>query len=295
MIELRPLVVGCDDHSLLPIVLNELKMEVDQNYIVASQPADLLKIIKSSNPVLVIISFKNNQEVIRRICQYFKSVRIPILCLIKHDEIRKLNWNNQDIVFTHSLESIGEAGILSLRIKSLLLLIQNSNKTRCYQNNTTANRDKVIVSNGNLARYVMELDKKSRLLLKIKKSIKQLYFNAEGSVKNSLMSIVNSIQTGNDERLLWDDFKLYFEDLNPLFIKHLSLAHPGLTHMDIKYCCFLKMNLSTDEIRCIFGISQESVRTHKYRLKKKLELSKDQNLLSYIISLPKNEKLEFAY
>jgi len=38
------------------------------------------------------------------------------------------------------------------------------------------------------------------------------------------------------------------------------------------------MNMSNDDIRALLGISQESVRTHKYRLKKKLSLGKDQSL-----------------
>ncbi len=293
MIEQKPLILGCDDHGLLPAVLEELRTEVDHNLILVTRPMELLKIIKSSNPVLLIISFKNNQQIIENISQYFNSVKIPILCLMKRQEIGFLTWNDQEIVFTHSLESIN-AGKLSLRVKSLLLLIQNSNKAKYYQNNHTSNHHNIITDNSNLARYAIELDKKNRSLSRIKKRIKQLYLNVEGPAKKTLISIVNSIQAGKEDRMLWDDFKIYFENINPLFIKQLTSIHPGLTLMDIKYCCFLKMNLSTDEIRCIFGISHESVRTHKYRLKKKLDLSKDQNLLSYIISFPKNEKLELA-
>ena len=83
MIEDRPLILGCDDHSLLPVVLEKLSVKVSQNYILVTRSSDLLKIIKSSNPLLVVIRFRDNQQVIQRICHQFKETKIPILCLLK--------------------------------------------------------------------------------------------------------------------------------------------------------------------------------------------------------------------
>ena len=59
---------------------------------------------------------------------------------------------------------------------------------------------------------------------------------------------------------------------------------PCLTTKDLKYCCYLKMNMSNQDIRHILGINQDSVRMHKYRLKKKMTLSKKVDLRSYINS-----------
>ena len=205
-----------------------------------------------------------------------------------------MQWNEQDIVFTHSVDSASNIEKLSSRIKSLLLLIKNSSRLKRGQELNGSNRKSFVSSNSELARYVLELDQKNRSLMKIKKRIKSLYSSVEGPVKKSLLSIVNSIQTGKKDGKIWKDFRLYFENVNPKFIKQLSSIHPELTPMDIKYCCFLKMNMSTDEIRNIFGISQESVRTHKYRLKKKLDLSKKDDLMAYIISFPKTDVLQLA-
>ena len=96
------------------------------------------------------------------------------------------------------------------------------------------------------------------------------------------MSIVNTIKMSRNDRKHWDDFKHYFEDINPSFLKHLSTKFPCLTAKDLKYCCYLKMNMSNEDIRLILGINQESVRTHKYRLKKKMVLAKHQDLRNYL-------------
>jgi DNA-binding CsgD family transcriptional regulator len=49
------------------------------------------------------------------------------------------------------------------------------------------------------------------------------------------------------------------------------------------------MNMTNDDIRNLLGINQESVRTHKYRLKKKMALSKEQDLLNYLRSVGRKE------
>jgi DNA-binding CsgD family transcriptional regulator len=42
------------------------------------------------------------------------------------------------------------------------------------------------------------------------------------------------------------------------------------------------MNMTNDDIRALLGINIESVRTHKYRLKKKLFLSKEKSVRSFL-------------
>lgn len=87
------------------------------------------------------------------------------------------------------------------------------------------------------------------------------------------------------DRNRWEDFKLYFENVNPNFLNKLRDNHPDLTLKDVKYCCYVTMNMSNDDITHILGINPESVRTHKYRLKKKLGLSKNQSLRHYLAKL----------
>ena len=50
-------------------------------------------------------------------------------------------------------------------------------------------------------------------------------------------------------------------------------------------CTFLRMNLNTKEIADIMGLSVRSIESRRYRLRKKLNLSKDEDLVSNLISL----------
>jgi len=131
----------------------------------------------------------------------------------------------------------------------------------------------------------MELDQKVEVLMKVKDRIADLYPRVDDPTRTELTSIVNSIRQSANDNKLWEDFKLYFEKTNPDFLYLLVQRHPGLTPKDLKYCCYLKMNMANDDIRTLLGINQESVRTHKYRLKKKLVLPKEQDLRSYLRSV----------
>lgn len=128
----------------------------------------------------------------------------------------------------------------------------------------------------------MELDQKVEVLQKVKNRISFLYPNVNDSTRKELISIVNSIKTVANDTKIWDDFKIYFEQANPNFLIKLAQKHPSLSSKDLKYCCYIKMNMSNNDITNLLGINQNSVRTHKYRLKKKLSLKKDEDIISYL-------------
>ncbi len=242
-----------------------------------------MEIVKSLNPDLVILCFRNNQLVLDNFNSFVKKPEIPLLCLARGFENGTLYWPQNSIVFTAPLEHINNAGYLCSRINAIFLLKAESSKKITI--NTFA--DAAIQYNQsdnirNLSRYVMELDQKIEVLLKIKDRIADLYPRVDDPVRAELISIVNAIKMSANDNKLWDDFKLYFEQTNPDFLLSLAQKYPVLTPIDLKYCCYLKMNMSNDDIRNLLGINQESVRTHKYRLKKKMALSKEQDLRTYL-------------
>lgn len=68
----------------------------------------------------------------------------------------------------------------------------------------------------------------------------------------------------------WVNFKRKFEEIHPDLLRKIHVQGIKLSFSDKRYIMLLKLGFSTDEIARILGISISSVRTHKYRLKKKL-------------------------
>lgn len=69
------------------------------------------------------------------------------------------------------------------------------------------------------------------------------------------------------------DFDLHFVQMNPDFYQKLLADYPKLTQNELRLCAFIKSNLSVKEIAAINGISADSVKTARKRLRKSLNLT----------------------
>lgn len=83
----------------------------------------------------------------------------------------------------------------------------------------------------------------------------------------------------------WDNFRLHFEEVHPNYFKNLKKKHPTLTKNELRLCSYLIMNLSNKEIALLLYISADTVQKAKYRLKKKLSLSSNDNLFDYLLTI----------
>ena len=69
------------------------------------------------------------------------------------------------------------------------------------------------------------------------------------------------------------------------FIKELKTKYPKLTPNDLKLCTYLRLNLSSKEIAPLLNISVRSVEISRYRLRKKMGLPTEINLVDHILSI----------
>ena len=69
------------------------------------------------------------------------------------------------------------------------------------------------------------------------------------------------------------------------FYDKLGKQFTGLSKTDIKLCTFIKLGLTNSQIAHLQIIDPASVKVSRYRLKKKLNLSPDQDLDAFIKAL----------
>lgn len=277
------ILIGSDISTSLASIIRSLKGFSHYSFVTSTRIPDSLHIAKSLEPALMIFYFRNPQELIHTLLRYPTIHAIPILCLTRSHETIDVNIEVDLVLFTQSFESAIRDRLLKNNVQSILNLVYRIK--RVPSSSTSSHHtsgDGFLHQNKNLARYIMELDQKATTLFKIKERIQELYSDVGDPIRTKLMSIVNTIKVNTKDTKHWEDFKLYFENINPAFLKDLSRKYPCLTNKDLKYCCYLKMNMSNEDIRHVLGINQESVRTHKYRLKKKMTLSKNQDLRLYL-------------
>ncbi|MEG1762965.1 MAG: tetratricopeptide repeat protein, partial [Bacteroidales bacterium] len=96
----------------------------------------------------------------------------------------------------------------------------------------------------------------------------------EISIIENIEQVIKEVSTNQE----WDAFKIYFEQVNENFYKKLKEACPDITSKDMRLCALLSINLSTKEISSITNISVRGVESGKLRLRKKLNLERDETL-----------------
>lgn len=131
--------------------------------------------------------------------------------------------------------------------------------------------------NRELAISTMSIIKKNRVLNKIKKELKndRQYVNNANAIK----LINNNLNDTKD----WSFFEQAFNNADKDFLDKIKKSHPDLTPNDLRFCAYLRLNLSSKEMAPLLNISIKSVETKRYRLRKKLGLEHDSGLVNYIL------------
>ncbi|WP_407557450.1 triple tyrosine motif-containing protein [Winogradskyella sp. 4-2091] len=131
--------------------------------------------------------------------------------------------------------------------------------------------------NRELAISTMSIIKKNELLRKIKKELKVT------KDKEDISSAIKLIDTNLNNNKDWKFFKQAFNNADKDFMDKIKAAHPDLTPNDLRFCAYLRLNLSSKEMAPLLNISTKSVETKRYRLRKRLQLHHDESLVNYIL------------
>lgn len=98
---------------------------------------------------------------------------------------------------------------------------------------------------------------------------------------NELIKMIESNLSGNDE---WAVFQENFDLIHENFFRKLKEKYPSLTSSDLKLCALLRLNYSSKDIARMLNLSVRGVEAARYRLRKKLHLEENENLVTFMIN-----------
>ncbi len=96
-------------------------------------------------------------------------------------------------------------------------------------------------------------------------------------------SKLRDLQAEEDEH--WISFKQKIEDAFPHFFSNLALKHPGLTKREKFHCGYVLIGMTVKAVAKISFVTPTTVNSARYRMKKKLGLTKADHLKSYLIKI----------
>ena len=137
-----------------------------------------------------------------------------------------------------------------------------------------------------LANQTMDLIRKNKFLVKIKEELEKVKkSSSDDSIKDKITSLTAKIDKDIDHKKQWEIFETAFDEVHEDFLRRLKEQYPNLTPKELKLCAYLRMNISTKEIAPLMNISVRGVEICRYRVRKKLNIDRDQNLTRMIIDL----------
>ena len=144
-------------------------------------------------------------------------------------------------------------------------------------------REEVEHKSKELANSTMSIIKKNEFLMELKEIIgkhkTELGSRYPDKNYNYLNRKIDENISNQDD---WQVFENNFERAHEQFFEKMKTSFPHLTQSDLRLCAYLRMNLSSKEIAPLLGISFRGVENHRYRLRKKMNLEHDENLVHII-------------
>jgi len=143
----------------------------------------------------------------------------------------------------------------------------------------------IMLKNTQLANNTMLLIRKNELLSEIQKELdlqrEELGPRMPKKYFNRLHRLIeNSFKSDQD----WEVFEKLFDQAHENFFQRLKTSYSELTPSDLRLCAYLRLNLASKEIAPLLNISVRGVEERRYRLRKRLQLSSEQNLTEFILN-----------
>lgn len=141
-----------------------------------------------------------------------------------------------------------------------------------------------------LATSAIILGRKNEVLINIKDDLLKLVDTTNENdldytiLKRRILQVQNKIDDNIKEDDSFQQFEENFDIVHNNFIKRLTEAFPSITIAERKMCAYIKMELSSKEIAPLLNISIRGVETLRYRLRKKLRLSREESLTQFLMN-----------
>lgn len=147
-------------------------------------------------------------------------------------------------------------------------------------------RDELQLKNAELVSLTMQSLRKIETITRFEEELESAFNlgskESLSAVEAKMQSFMKKMNASEND---WDKFRFKLETTYPDFFNRLHQLNPDLTSTDIRHCAYMKIGLNTKEIGSLLNINPDSVQKSRVRLKKKLGLTTEIDMKTYIIQL----------
>ena len=169
-------------------------------------------------------------------------------------------------------------------IETLQRVLEKRKNALELADNNASVKSKLKETEEELAAYINNIKEKNELIEQLNIEIEQLHERDSTSDEKVVMLDIlqkNVILTEDD----WTRFKEIFESVHANFFIYLKEKFTGLTQAEVRLLALTKLNMSTKEMAGMLGISPETIRQTRWRLRKKINLPDEVSLEQIVASI----------
>ena len=133
-----------------------------------------------------------------------------------------------------------------------------------------------------MSAYIVQ---KNDLLHTLKKEVDYHINLLSKEEQKTFRSLRSQLKSTIDADSDWKEFEKKFASVYPGLLETLVDNYPELTSSDLKICSYLRMNQNTKEMAELTGLSVRALESRRYRLRKKLNLDRSIDLVTFLHSI----------
>ena len=237
--------------------------------------SDNINLIKVKDSLIKIVSFGSTLN----LGDKFNELESNILLSKKRSELNESKIKYNTYLFILIIGStILLFSLISLRL-NFNLQKEKSEKIISEKKYIEASLEHKKMELVNKSNYISQRNKNLNYILESVDKVDISSKNDSTSIIKEKIALILKSENINNR------FEKQFEEVYPGFFKDLIAKSSLLSQNDLRLCAYLKMNQGTNEIAQLSGVSIRTVESQKYRLKKKLNLSKEENLVHFLFTL----------
>ena len=300
--ELENRLYGVLPRLALPAKVNSIRQLAEIDFVIGDSIRGLHNMLEYDQLADSLQKQDNNSQM-RQLLVAYDTER-----LAQHNETLRQSLRTKNIVVYGSVVFMivvgGFAVLLWLKAredkrKSMLIAEQKELLLR-YEKTEHERRQKEMAlelehKSRQLTSYTIDLAAVNEFHQKISSELDNVWHNVESigdnadkakEIKKCINNIKGMVSHFNDKPVN-DDFRIFFEEVHPDFLKKLSKTYPKLSETDLRLCAYLLLGMSTKEIAALTCREVRSIESSRFRLRKKLGLEPGADVKAFLESQSK--------
>ncbi|MCF2490652.1 hypothetical protein [Dyadobacter sp. CY347] len=178
-----------------------------------------------------------------------------------------------------------ERNILLILVVLLLVVALYFYKTHYYKNREKqrAINDQLAKAEQELTFAAIQLEEFTRSISEKTQLVEELSARYGMNESEGTVQELQNITILTDEQ--WEYFRSLFEKIHVGYLSRLREKLPGLTPAETRFMALAKLNLTYKEMASTLGISVQSVRVIRHRIRKKLNVPEESDLKDVVATI----------